>query len=141
MAQLSKLEEQRIADFVDKVAKTPPDKLRMVAMAELSWIHNRKKPDGQKYSVLTNRNLIAAYRHPLIEKFGAYSPITAYMRYSPARKEEYDQHQAEARVAKHKDVRPLDPDAFVDAALSKLGEVMHKRWSVPTAIAALCALT
>lgn len=141
MSQLSKLEEQRIAEFVAKVSETSEDKLRMIALAELSWIHNRKKPDGQKYSVLTNRNLIAAYRHAIAEKFGEWSPVSAFMRYSPARKAEYDAHQAEARKAKHKDVRPLDPDAFIDTALIMLGEVMLKRWSNPKAIAALCALT
>lgn len=141
MAQLSKAEEQRITEFVVKVENTPADKLKMVAMAELSWIHNRRKADGQKYSILTNRNLIAAYRHALAEKFGAYSPVTAYLRYSPARKEAYDEYQAAARKAKHQDVRPLDPDAYVDTALIMLGEVILKRWSNPKAIAALCALT
>lgn len=141
MAQLSKAEEQRIAEFVEKVSNTPPDKLRMIAMSELSWIHNRRKANGQKFSALTNRNLITAYRHVLTEKFGAYSPVSAYLRYSPARKEEYDRHQAEARKAKHQDVRPLDPDTYVDTALIMLGEVMFRRWSNPKAIAALCALT
>ncbi|WP_282781903.1 protelomerase family protein [Nocardia sp. CC201C] len=141
MAQLSKLEEQRIAEFVARVADMDPKQLRMTALAELSWIHNRRKPDGQKYSALTNRNLIAAYRHALAEKFGEYSPASKYLRYSPARKEEYDKHQAEARKAKHQDVRPLDPDVYVDTALVLLGEVMMGRWSNPKAIAALCALT
>ncbi|WP_067574483.1 protelomerase family protein [Nocardia acidivorans] len=141
MAQLSKAEEQRIAEFVERVTDLPPERLRMVALSELSWIHNRKKENGQKYSVLTNRNLVAAYRHALIEKFGAYSKITEYLRYSPARKEEYDQHQADTRKAKHNDVRPLDPDAFVNSALILLGECMFERWSNPKAIAALCALT
>jgi hypothetical protein len=141
MAQLSKAEEQRIAEFVERVAGMPSQRLRMVALAELSWIYNRRKPDGEKYSVLTNRNLVAAYRYALAEKFGEYSEVSKYMRYSPARKEEYDQHQAEVRKAKHRDVRPLDPDEFVNTALILLGEVMFERWSNPKAIAALCALT
>ncbi|WP_197516733.1 protelomerase family protein [Nocardia sp. 852002-51101_SCH5132738] len=141
MAQLSKAEEQRIAEFVERVTDMPPNQLRMVAMSELSFIYNRKKADGQKYSVLTNRNLVAAYRHALAEKFGEFSEASKYMRYSPARKEEYDKHQAEARKAKHRDVRPLDPDEFVNTALVLLGEVMFERWSNPKAIAALCALT
>lgn len=141
MAQISKLEEVRIAKFVERVTDMEPEKLRMVALAELSWIHNRRKEDGQKYSVLTNRNLVAAYRHALAEKFGEYSPASKYLRYSPARKEEYDKHQAEGRKAKHQDVRPLDPDAYVNAALVLLGEVMLERWSNPKAIAGVCALT
>ncbi|AYF78355.1 hypothetical protein D7D52_36060 [Nocardia yunnanensis] len=141
MAQLSKAEEQRIADFVERVTNTPKDKLHMVALSELSWIHNRRKADGQKYSVLTNRNLIAAYRHALAAKFGEYSDVSAYLRYSPARSKEYDKHQAEARKAKHRDVRPLDPDEFVNTALVLLGDAMFMRWSNPKAIAALCALT
>ncbi len=141
MAQLSKAEEQRIGEFVARVSDLPPEKLRMVALAELSWIHNRKKADGQKYSALTNRNLVAAYRFALAAKFGEYSPASKYLRYSPARKEEYDQHQAETRKAKHQDVRPLDPDEYVNTALVLLGEVMLERWSNPKAIAALCALT
>jgi hypothetical protein len=140
-AQLSKAEEKRITEFVERVTDMPPEQMRMVALAELSWIHNRKKADGQKYSAMTNRNLVAAYRHALAAKFGEWSPISKYMRYSPARKEAYDTHQAEARVAKHKDVRPLDPDEYVNTALVLLGEVMLERWSNPKAIVALCALT
>ncbi|MFE3229854.1 protelomerase family protein [Nocardia sp. NPDC059228] len=141
MAQLSKAEEQRIAEFVEKVADMPPERLHMVALAELSWIYNRKKSDGHKFSVWTNRNLVIAYRQAIAEKFGEESPVLQYLKYSPTRVKEYQAHQAEAREVKHHNVRPLDPDEYVETALLLLGDVMLMRWSNPKAIAALCALT
>ncbi len=141
MPQLSKAEEQRIADFIERVSGLPPERLRMVALAELSWIYNRKKSDGEKFSVLTNRNLVIAYRHAIAAKFGEDSKVGEYLRYSPTRMNAYKAHQAEARTEKHHSVRPLDPDTFVDTALMLLGDTMLMRWSNPKAIAALCALT
>jgi hypothetical protein len=141
----SQAEDQRIAEFIAKVADLSKDQLRMKALSELSWIHNRRKKGddekGEKFSPLTNRKLIIAYRNAIVEKFGENSELLKYLRYSDARTEEYKEHQAEQRDIKHRDVRPLDAEEYVNAALIALGHCLKIRWSTPAAIAALCALT
>ncbi|MFC7535699.1 protelomerase family protein, partial [Actinoplanes sp. GCM10030250] len=138
----SRAEDQRIAEFIEKVSGLPNDQLRMKALSELSWIHNRRKTDdGEKFSELTNRKLIIAYRNGIVEKFGEKSELLKYLRYSDARTEEYKTLQAEQRDIKHRDVRPLDAEEFVDSALILLGHCMKMKWSTAAATAALCALT
>ncbi|WP_280431379.1 protelomerase family protein [Nocardia brasiliensis] len=142
---ISQAEAQRIDEFLTKSVGLTKDQLRMRALSELSWIHNRRKKGdeekGDKYSPLTNRKLIIAYRNAIVDKFGDKSELLNYLRYSEARTEEYVEHQAVQRDAKHRDMRSLDAEEFVDAALILLGHCMKIRWSTPAAIAALCALT
>ncbi|MEV4241704.1 protelomerase family protein [Nocardia sp. NPDC049737] len=113
----------------------------MIALSELSWIHNRRKPDGEKFSVLTTRKLIIAYRNAIREAFGEEAAILETLRYSPARADDFKAHQIETREARHRDQRPLDAEEHVESALLLLGHAVKMRWSTPAAIAGLCALT
>ncbi|MFE4460223.1 protelomerase family protein [Nocardia tengchongensis] len=138
---ISQAEAQRIAVFVGRLKAIPEDKRRMTVLAELSWIHNRKKPDGEKYSAMVNRKVITAYRDAIREEFGDESKLLGWMRYSDARVDEYKEHQAAELEAKHRSQRPIDAEEFVNSALVLLGSAMRMRWSMAAAIAALCALT
>lgn len=138
---ITKAEEQRIAVFVGRMKALPEEKRRMSVLAELSWIHNRKKPDGEKYSAMVNRKVITAYRDAIRKEFGDTSPLLEWMRYSEARTDEYKEHQATELEAKHRSQRPIDADEFVDSGLVMLGSALRMRWSTAAAIAALCALT
>jgi hypothetical protein len=138
---ISQAEENRIIAFVDRISGMEPGKWKMAALSELSWIHNRRKANGAKYSELTNRKLIIAYRTALTEKFGEESKIFDYLRYSPARVNEYHAHQDAAREARHRNVRGLDADRYIETAMLLLGNCLRMRWSTNAAIAALCALS
>ncbi|WP_083874742.1 protelomerase family protein [Nocardia paucivorans] len=138
---ISQAEEDRITAFVERMSGMSPDKWRMAALSELSWIHNRRKANGEKYSELTNRKLIIAYRNAIIEKFGERSKLLDYLRYSDARIDEYHAHQEAARETRHRNVRPLDADHYVTSAMLLLGNCLRLRWSTNAAIAALCALS
>ena len=137
----SQAEKQRITEFLDRVRDQSETKAKMVTLAELSYIHGRKMANGQKYSYASNRNLIRDYRAAIKTAFGENSALLHTMRYSDARTDVYKAHQAELREEKHRNVRPLDAEKFVEQALFLLGYTAHNQWSNAAAIAALCALT
>ncbi|MGW4125577.1 protelomerase family protein [Nocardia sp. NPDC004711] len=145
---ISQAEAQRIAEFIARVKETPEDKLRMIALSELSWIHNRKKLDGEKYSAMVNRKVISAYREEIRKEFGDNSPLLTrpgdapgWFTYSESRTNEYKAHQAAELEAKHRSQRPIDAELFENSAMILLGNALLRRWSTAGAIAALCALT
>jgi hypothetical protein len=151
----SQAETKRIAEFIGRVREAGDGNVRMIALAELSWIHNRKKANGEKYSELVNRKLITAYRAAIKAEFGEDSPLLkkvietedgpeerpGWFHYSDTRTKEYKAHQTAGREEKHRNQRPLDPEDFIESALLSLGHAVRMRWSTPIAIAALCALT
>lgn len=140
---ISQAEEKRIAEFIERVRGKSDKQARMIALSELSYIHNRRKKDdeGEKYSAFNNRKLIIGYRNAIREAYGEDSPLLRTLHYSEARTEEYKSHQQETLEARHRGQRPLDAEKYVDAALLLLGNAVKMRWSNPGAIAALCALT
>lgn len=137
----TKADAARIANFIEKVRDMPAPSARGAALAELKWIHSREKPNGERYTPLTNRKLIISYRDQIREVLGPDAPVLKYLAYSDARTKEYREHQLVGRQEKHRHLRPVVAREFVTAAEGLLSGVVDNGWHYPSAIAGVCALT
>lgn len=133
--------EDRITDFLARIARKPANTQRMITLSELSYIHRRKHPDGTPYAPTTNRTLISDYRARIRAELGENTPVLHWFRYSTERVKEYKQHQAEQREDRHRGQRPIDAHKHTEAAVVLLEYTNMINWSIPAAIAGVIALT
>ena len=143
---LAPADTARINQFLAKVREIGDDeqRVRMVALAELSWIHGRKNPStGETYHATTNRSLITEYRNAIRAelKLSDESPLMKAMRYSKARVTEYREHQQEQRHERHHNQRPLNAQEHIERGVALLTYSLRVRWSNAAAIASVVALT
>ncbi len=141
---LTPADREHIEDFVERIRAAGGDKqkVRMIALSELSRVHRRKNPNtGDFYHPTTNRSLITEYRNIIRDELGENAPVLETFRYSTARVAEYRQHQQEQREAQHHNQRPLNAQEHVERAVTLLNYTNTLRWSTAAAIAGVVALT
>lgn len=141
---ISRAEHDRIAKFINRLRELPSEESRHgAALNELKWLHNRKKPDGQKFSPDVNRKVIIAYRDAIRDAFGADSPLLKVMHYSKARTDDYNARLVASRTYKHHHMRPVNASEYITAGKELITEMVtgDRKWSNAKAIAAVCGLT
>jgi len=141
---LTPADKEQIEGFVAKVrnADTDEQRVRMIALSELSKIHRRiNQQTGEFYAPTTNRSLITEYRNIIKAELGEEATVLKTLRYSAARVAEYRQHQQEQREEQHRNQRPLDGQEHIERAVALLNYNVRVRWSSAAAIAGVVALT
>ena len=129
---LTPADKEQIEGFVAKVrnADTDEQRVRMIALSELSKIHRRiNQQTGEFYAPTTNRSLITEYRNIIKAELGEEATVLKTLRYSAARVAEYRQHQQEQREEQHRNQRPLDGQEHIERAVALLNYNVRVRWS------------
>ncbi|TXS54872.1 hypothetical protein EAO69_43090 [Streptomyces sp. me109] len=101
---LTSADKTQIENFVIKVRNAGSDeqRVRMMALSELSKVHRRINPQtNEPYAPTTNRSLITEYRNIIKAELGENAPVLDTFKYSAARVTEYRQHQQEQREERH----------------------------------------
>ncbi|MGW3387341.1 protelomerase family protein [Streptomyces cinereoruber] len=141
---LTPADKEQIDRFVAKIRDAGSDKqkVRMIALSELSRIHRRLNPKtGEPYAPTTNRSLITDYRNIIKAELGEEAPVLQTLKYSAPRVTEYRQHQQEQREERHHNQRPLNAQEHIERAVALLNYNAKVRWSNAAAIAGVVALT
>ncbi|MEU5196134.1 protelomerase family protein [Streptomyces scabiei] len=141
---LTPTDKTQIENFVTKVRNAGSDeqRVRMMALSELSKVHRRINPQtNEPYAPTTNRSLITEYRKIIKSELGENAPVLDTFKYSAARVTEYRQHQQEQREERHHNQRPLNAEEHIERAVALLNYNLRVRWSNAAAIAAVIALT
>lgn len=141
---LTPTDRTQIENFVTKVRNAGSDeqRVRMMALSELSKVHRRINPQtNEPYAPTTNRSLITEYRNIIKAELGENAPVLDTFKYSAARVTEYRQHQQEQREERHHNQRPLNAGEHIERAVALLNYNLRVRWSNAAAIAAVVALT
>lgn len=137
-------DKEQIEHFVAKVRDAGSDeqRVRMIALSELSKVHRRINPQtGEVYAPTTNRSLITEYRNILKAELGENAIVLGTLKYSAARVTEYRQHQQAQREERHRSQRPLNGQEHIERAVALLNYNAKVRWSNAAAIAGVVALT
>lgn len=141
---LTPADKEQIDRFVAKIRDAGSDeqKVRMIALSELSRVHRRINPKtGEPYAPTTNRSLITDYRNIIKVELGEEAPVLETLKYSAARVTEYRQHQQEQREERHHNQRPLNAQEHIERTVALLNFNAKVRWSNASAIVGVVALT
>jgi telomere resolvase len=141
---LTPADKTQIDNFVTKVRNAGSDeqRVRMMALSELSKVHRRINPQtNERYAPTTSRSLITEYRNVIKAELGENASVLDTFKYSAARVTEYRQHQQEQREERHHNQRPLNAEEHIERAVALLNYNLRVRWSNAAAIAAVVALT